>query len=155
MSQASSFSDRRRVLIIAALAAVEGIGRARKVCAAEPPGEETVVPAAVARQKRGQSCVVEMVVQSSKHEQDRHIYYLDSEVDYRDAKNVAVVIGEKDLDKFRKAGIEDPSKFYFRKRIRVAGTIVFEDDQYQIHVKDPDRIKVLAPSGADRRSAQP
>src|SRR6478735_5107978 len=51
----------------------------------------------------------EMVVRLSKNAEPRKVYYLDSEEDYRDEKNLALVIAYENAEKFKKAGIDDPS----------------------------------------------
>ena len=126
-----------RLLPLAALVSIAHFTHASATSADE------IVPAEKAREYRDKACTVELVVRSSKHETSRMVFYLDSEEDYRDPKNLAVVISEQDLPKFREAGIEDPSIHYHGKRLRVRGKVVFEDDQYQIHVKDPICIETV------------
>lgn len=84
-----------------------------------------------------------MTVKASKHEVDKPITYLDSEVDYKDPKCLAVVIADSARTAFMEQNINDPSSFYRYKRIRVTGRIVFDGDQYQIHVNSPKQIQVI------------
>ncbi len=107
------------------------------------PTRLAIVPAAEARQHLDEICTVEMTVRSSKHEVDKELYYLDSEADYKDPRNLAVVILEKHLPAFRDQGIDQPNDYYQGKRIRVTGNIIFEDDQYQINVREPGQIEMV------------
>jgi hypothetical protein len=106
---------------------------------------EKVVPAAMARTKIGEQCTVEMVVKASKNAAKRRTYFLDSEEDFHDDKNFAVVISYDDADKFRAAGIDDPAEHYKGKTIRVTGKVIEEDDQVRIRVDDPKQIKLVEP----------
>ena len=51
----------------------------------------------------------------------RETYFLDSEEDIRDEKNLAVVISYDHADKFREAGTDDPAECYRGKTIHVTG----------------------------------
>ncbi|MHB1424285.1 MAG: prepilin-type N-terminal cleavage/methylation domain-containing protein [Gemmataceae bacterium] len=109
-------------------------------CAAH---EKEVVAAEKARDHLNETCTIEMEVRSSKHEVDKQVFYLDSEADYKDKKNLAVVIAEADLHRFQERKIEDPSSYYRGKRLRVTGKVVFQDDQFQVHVTSPSQIEIV------------
>jgi DNA/RNA endonuclease YhcR with UshA esterase domain len=111
----------------------------------DPKASEKVVPAAEARGKIGQECTVEMVVKASKNAAPRRTYFLDSEEDFRDDKNFAVVISYDDAAKFHAVGIEDPAEHYKGKTIRVTGKVIHEDEQVRIRVEDPKQIKLVEP----------
>jgi DNA/RNA endonuclease YhcR with UshA esterase domain len=104
---------------------------------------EKVVPAAEARGKIGEQCTVEMVVKASKNAVKRRTYFLDSEDDFHDDKNFAVVISYDDAAKFQAAGIDDPAEHYKGKTIRVTGKVIHEDDQVRMRVDDPKQIKLV------------
>lgn len=110
------------------------------------PATPLSIPAERAREHVGSCCTVEMTVKSSKHEPDKHIYYLDSEEDYLNANNLAVVIAETDLEQFRANGIQNPAQHYQNKTIRVTGDVVFNDEQFQICVANPSNIEVVNPN---------
>jgi DNA/RNA endonuclease YhcR with UshA esterase domain len=112
----------------------------------DPKAPAKVVPAALARSKIGEECTVEMVVKASKNAAGRRTYFLDSEEDFHDDKNFAVVISYDDADKFRAAGIDDPAEHYKGKTIRVSGKVIAEDEQIRIRVDDPKQIKLVEPS---------
>jgi hypothetical protein len=102
-----------------------------------------VVPADKAKEHIDQECTVEMTVRSSKNAAPRREYYLDSEEDFRDEKNFAVVISYDHADLFKKAGIDDPSEHYKGKKLRVTGKVIRENDQIRIRVEDPKQIKIV------------
>jgi hypothetical protein len=86
---------------------------------------------------------VEMTVRSSKNAAPRREYYLDSEEDFRDEKNCAVVISYDHADLFKKAGIDDPAEYYKGKKLQVTGKVIRESDQVRIRVEDPEKIKIV------------
>jgi len=106
---------------------------------------KTVVPSAEAKNHVDEECTVEMTVRSSKNAAGRNEYYLDSEVDFRDEKNLAVVISYDHADAFKNAGIDDPAEHYKDKTIRVTGKVIQENDQTRIRVTEPGQIKVVEP----------
>jgi acetyl esterase/lipase len=91
----------------------------------------------------GERLTVETTIQASKDAAKHKEIYLDAETDFSDPKNFAVVIAYDRLDKFKAAGIEDPTGHYKGKTLRVTGTIIQEDDQVRIRVEDPEQIKVV------------
>jgi hypothetical protein len=105
--------------------------------------EPNVIPAAQAKDHIGERCTVEMTVKASKNASHRRTYYLDSETDYRDPKNFAVIVSYDDAEKFKPAGIEDLAEHYRGKTIRVTGKVIAEDDQTRIHVTEPEQIKLV------------
>jgi len=102
-----------------------------------------VVSASDAKNYVGKHCTVEMTVRSSKNAVPRREYYLDSEEDFHDEKNFAVVIAYDHADSFQKAGIADAAEHYKGKKIRVTGNVVRENDQVRIRVEAPHQIRVV------------
>ena len=101
-----------------------------------------VVAAAEAREHIDERCTVEMTVRSSKNAAPRREYYLDSEEDFHDEKNFAVVISYDHAEAFQKAGIDDPAEHYKGKKLRVTGKVIHENDQTRMRVEKPEEIKV-------------
>jgi hypothetical protein len=88
---------------------------------------------------------VEMTVKSSKNAlAGRQEIYLDSEENFRDEKNLAVVISAAGAAKFKDAGIDDPAAHFKGKTIRVTGTITVQENRPRIVVEDPRQIRVVA-----------
>jgi DNA/RNA endonuclease YhcR with UshA esterase domain len=89
---------------------------------------------------------VQMMVRSSKNAlAGRHEIYLDSEEDFRDEKNLAVVITEEGADKFKEAGIDDPAQHFRGKTIRVTGKVTLKEDRPRIEISDPKAIRLIEP----------
>jgi len=109
----------------------------------DPKAAEKVIPAAQARDHVGQECTAELTVRASKNAAQRRTYFLDSEEDFHNEKNLAVIISYDHADKFREAGIDDPAEHYKGKTIRVTGKVIEEEDQIRIRVEDSKQIKVV------------
>ena len=102
-----------------------------------------MVKAADARNHIDERCTVELTVRSSKNAAPRREYYLDSEEDFHDENNFAVVISYDHAEAFQKAGIDDPAEYYKGKKLRVTGKVIHENDQTRMRVEAPDQIKVM------------
>lgn len=88
--------------------------------------------------------IVEMLVRASKNRlEKRGEIYLDSEEDFHDPKNLAVVINKEGAAKFEKAGIKEPAGYFKGKTIRVSGTVTLVDQRPRIVVDDPKQIRVV------------
>src|SRR6516164_6332246 len=86
--------------------------------------QDTPLTPVEARSKVGEKITVEMTVQSAKDRlEKRGEIYLDSEPDFRDEKNFAVVITKAGAASLREAGIGDPAEHFKDKRIRATGTV--------------------------------
>ncbi|WP_422925081.1 hypothetical protein [Singulisphaera sp. PoT] len=102
-----------------------------------------VRPAAEAKDHLDEEGTYELVVRTTKNAEPRKVYYLDSEEDFHDEKNLAIVITYADAEKFEKLGIKDPSTHYKGKTIRVKGKVINESSQTRIHVTEPSQIEVV------------
>ncbi len=69
--------------------------------------------------------------------------YMDSEKDFRDEKNFAIVITEKGANRFKEKGIKDPAKHFDEKEIRVKGLVSEVQGVPRIEVDDPDQISIV------------
>ena len=98
-----------------------------------------ITPAEAAK-KVNEKVVVQMEVKSSGGRDNR---YLNSEEDYKDAKNFTIFIAKDDVEKFKKAGIEKPEVHFKGKTIEVSGTVVLQKEKPQIQVKELDQIKIV------------
>ncbi|MDR3639572.1 MAG: hypothetical protein P4L84_37570 [Isosphaeraceae bacterium] len=137
----------RRLAI--ALVLLPGAVALRPSASASESVAKEVIAAAEARNHVDQNCTVEMTVRSSKNAAHKREYYLDSEEDFRDEKNLALVISYDHADVFKQAGVDDPAEHYKGKLIRVTGKVIRENEQVRIRVEDPKQIqKVLAATEA-------
>ena len=99
-----------------------------------------------ARKAVGKRVTVEMVVRASKDRlEKRKEIYLDSEEDFRDEKNFAVVINAEGAATLKAAGIGDPAGHFKGKTIRATGTVVEHEGVPRIVVSDPKQIPVVGP----------
>ena len=97
-----------------------------------------------ARQKVGQKITVEMMVQAAKNRlQKRGEIYLDSESDFHDDKNFAVVITKKGAASLKEAGISDPAQHFKAKKIRATGTVKEVENIPRIEIDDAKQIRVV------------
>jgi DNA/RNA endonuclease YhcR with UshA esterase domain len=102
--------------------------------------EITPITPAEAAKKVNEKVVVQMEVKSSGGNKNQ---YLNSEEDYKDLKNFTIFIAKDHLDKFKKAGIENPSVHFKGKLLQVTGVVALEQQKPRISVAEPDQIKVI------------
>src|SRR5215468_2401602 len=104
-----------RGLLVGVMVSVAGIGSSRTV--ADDPAEKPLSPAE-ARKRVGETITLQMFVKAAKNRLEKHKeIYLDSETDYKDEKNMAVVINEEGAAKFKKAGVDEPAGHFKGKTI--------------------------------------
>ncbi len=127
-------------LLALALASIAAVSRAD-----DPKTTEKVISAGEIRSHIGKECTAEMTVKASKNAVPRRTYYLNSEEDFHDEKNLAVVISYDHASKFQEGGIDDPADYYKGKTIRVTGKVIEEDNEVRIRVEDPKQIKLVEP----------
>jgi hypothetical protein len=91
-----------------------------------------------------ESVTVEMAVQRTKCCTGSQQVFLDSEANYRDPKNLGVVITVEGRPKFAEAGIDDPTALFNGKTIRVHGVVIRKEKGPYIEVTDPSQIELVA-----------
>jgi hypothetical protein len=97
-----------------------------------------------ARKFVGQRCVVTFVAKKTKHAVMRNRYYIDSQEDFHDAKNLGIQIEEPMAEKIRRTQqIEDLAAFLKGKTLRVTGVVFLQDDLPYIKVADPADLVVV------------
>ncbi len=131
------------LLSVLALVALAGAAPLRE--ADDAKAAEKIIPASEIRSHVGEECTAEMTVKASKNAVPRRTYYLNSEEDFHDEKNLAVVISYDHIAKFQEAGIDDPADYYKGKTIRITGKVIKEDDEVRIRVDDAKQIKIVEP----------
>lgn len=90
-----------------------------------------------------ETVAVKMLVQRIKRCTGSRQVFLDSEANYRDPKNLGVVITENGREKFSKMGIEDPAGHFSGKTIRVRGVVILKECRPFIEVDDASQIEVV------------
>jgi hypothetical protein len=114
------------------------------VNAADEKKDDKPLTPAEAIEKVDEKVVVEMVVQASKNRLEKFKeIYLDSESNFKNEKNLAVVITETGAAKFKEAGIDEPAGHFKGRTIRVTGTVTLKDKRPRIEVSDPKQIEVV------------
>jgi hypothetical protein len=97
-----------------------------------------------ARKKVGEKITVEMTVQAAKDRLEiRGEIYLDSETDFHDEKNFAVVITKKGAASLKEAGIDSPTEHYKDKKIRATGTVKEVDKIPRIEIDEAKQIRLV------------
>jgi hypothetical protein len=110
---------------------------------AEDAPTKPLTPAA-ARRQVGKKVVVEMKVQAAKNRlEKRGEIYLDSEPDFRDERNFAVVINREGAALFLKHDVADPAAYFRGQTVRVRGLVTVVDEVPRIEVGDPKQIELL------------
>jgi hypothetical protein len=85
-----------------------------------------------------------MLVKGVGQARDKSRVFLNSEADFRDAKNFTVVLDLKALaEALKEAKIDDPLSHYKGKKIRVRGMVGMFQDRPQMVVKELKQIEVI------------
>ena len=106
--------------------------------------QDKPLPPEDAIKRVNETVMVQMVVKASKNRlEKRGEIYLDSEQDFRDPKNLGVVINRQGAAKFKDAGIAEPAQHFKGKIIRVTGTVMKENELYRLMVEDPKQIQIV------------
>jgi DNA/RNA endonuclease YhcR with UshA esterase domain len=106
---------------------------------ADGPADKPLTPAEAAK-KVDEKVTVEMDVKSTGGKTN---CYLNSEADFKDAKNFTVFIPEAAMAKFKAAKIDDPREHFKGKVVRVTGTVTTNREKPQIKVESPDQIVIV------------
>ena len=94
--------------------------------------------------KVNEEVTVQMPVKGTKNRlEKRGEVYLDSEEDFRDKKNLGVVVTRTGAAKFKKAGVDDPAVHFKGRTIRVKGTVIIKEERPRIEVDDPRQIQIV------------
>ena len=94
-----------------------------------------------ARKKVGKKITVEMTVKAAKDRlEKRGEIYLDSQEDFKDEKNFAIVITKKGAASLKEAGITDPAAHFKGKKVRATGKVKEVDGVPRIEIDDAKQI---------------
>jgi DNA/RNA endonuclease YhcR with UshA esterase domain len=114
---------------------------------ADAPEDKPLSPVE-ARKRINERVTVEMLVRASKNRLEKHKeIYLDSELNFRDRRNLAVVLSAAGAAKFKAAGVEEPAGYFKGKTIRATGTVTVHDGVPRIVVDDPRQIRLVPRKG--------
>jgi DNA/RNA endonuclease YhcR with UshA esterase domain len=101
---------------------------------------KSIGPAEAAK-KLGEQVTVRMEVKSAALRSS--VCFLNSEEDFKDAKNFTVFLDKEALTKFKEAKIDDPAAHYKGKTIQVKGKVNLFRDRPEIAVSGPDQIEIV------------
>lgn len=109
-----------------------------------PADESKPLTPAEAMKKVNEKVTVQMIVKASKNRlEKRGEIYLDSEHDFRDDRNLAIVITKSAAARFKEAGVNDPAAHFKGKTIQVQGAVIIKDNRPRIEVEDPKQIQIV------------
>ena len=122
-----------------------------------PAGDIKPLTPVEAIKKVDEQVTVQMLVKAAKNRlEKRGEIYLDSEENFKDEKNLGIVIIKTGAAKFKEAGVSDPAEHFRDKIIRVKGTVIIKEQRPRIEVDDPKQIQIVkvpdakdAPPGKD------
>ena len=77
----------------------------------------------------GKKVTVIMAVKKAKFSEKRNTVFLDSEMDFKDTKNMAVILEADVLKKLKAAGNSAPHDHFRDKIIRATGTVELREDR--------------------------
>jgi DNA/RNA endonuclease YhcR with UshA esterase domain len=96
-----------------------------------------------ARKHVGEEITVKMTVKAAKDRlEKRGEIYLDSEENFRDQKNFAVVINRAGAASLKDAGISDPADHFKGKSITAKGTVKEVDGVPRIEISEAKQIAI-------------
>ena len=103
---------------------------------------------AEAIEKVNEKVTVQMLVKTAKNRlEKRGEIYLDSEENFRDEKNLGIVVTRTGAAKFQETGVDDPAVHFKDKTIRVTGTVLIKQKRPRIEVDDPKQIQIVEKTG--------
>jgi DNA/RNA endonuclease YhcR with UshA esterase domain len=106
--------------------------------------DERPLRPAEARKQLGKKVTVEMTVKAAKDRlQKRGKIYLDSEQDFKDPRNFAVVITKKGAASLKQAGIDDPAAHFKGKKIRATGAVKDVRGVPRVEIDDARQITLV------------
>jgi hypothetical protein len=105
---------------------------------------QPISPAEAINQIGKPSVLVELTVKKAKDRlEKRGIVYLDSEDDFKDAKNLGVAISAEAAARFKQKGIADVAAYFQGKTIRVRGCVMQFEQRPYLPVHDPSQITLM------------
>jgi hypothetical protein len=120
------------------------LGGLSMVCAESDAPSTKPLTKEEARKKVNEEVTVELLIKVSKNRlEKRGEIYLDAEEDFRDEKNLAIVINRAGAALLAQHGIADPAAHFKDKTVRVRGTVTVVDEVPRIVVEDPKQISIV------------
>jgi DNA/RNA endonuclease YhcR with UshA esterase domain len=128
-------------MLVRGLLLVAGLTCAASLCGA---ADEKPLTPVEARKKIGSKITVQMEVKAAKDRlEKRGEIYLDSEENFKDENNFAVVITKTGAASLKDAGVTDPAAHFKGKMIRATGTVKEVDGVPRIEIDKAEQIKLV------------
>ena len=109
-----------------------------------PAGDIKPLTPVEAIKKVNEEVTVQMLVKAAKNRlEKRGEIYLDSEENFKDEKNLGIVITKTGAAKFMEAVVSDPAVQFQDKIIRVKGTVIIKEQRPRIEVDDAKQIQIV------------
>ena len=125
---------------LALLLLVGGHGLTRSFAA----DESKPIDAVAARGKVGEKVRVQLQIRTAKDPlEKRGEIYLDSELDFRDPKNFAIVITRDGARSLKEKGVDDIVGRFQDKTVVVDGMVSVKDETPRIEVNDAEQIRIV------------
>ena len=105
-------------------------------------GSTPLTPAEAAKQAKKDQVTVEMTVQSVGIAKQGEHWWLNSEADYKDSKNLTVFIPRSTVERLKKNNITDPAT-YKGKTIQVTGVVELRGTRPEIILHRTEQIKIV------------
>lgn len=86
---------------------------------------------------------VEMLIRRTKSCTCSSQFFLDSEDNKRDPKNLGLIVTAAGAARFKQAGIDDPAEHFQGKTLRVRGVVVLKEGRPYIEVDDLGQIEIV------------
>jgi hypothetical protein len=97
-----------------------------------------------ARKRIGEEVAVRITVKATKNRlEKRGEIFLDSEEDFRDEKNLGIVVTRAGAQTFQNNGIADPAEHFKGKTIEVRGKVIVKEERPRIEVEDSNQVRVV------------
>jgi DNA/RNA endonuclease YhcR with UshA esterase domain len=128
-------------MLVRSLFVVSALGCAAPLFGADA---DKVLGPVEARKKVGERITVQMEVKAAKDRlEKRGEIYLDSQENFKDEKNFAVVITKKGAASLKEAGIDDPAGHFKGKIIRAGGVVKEVSGVPRIEIDEAKQIQVV------------
>lgn len=112
---------------------------------ANAAGTAKAVTPSEAAKKIGEKVLVEFVVGSTGGNNN---FYINSEKDFMDPKNLTIILPKPSKIKFMKSQkIEDLDKHFEGKTVRISGTVKLFEGKPRIQVDEPNQITIVPSKG--------
>jgi hypothetical protein len=97
-----------------------------------------------ARKRVGEEVVVRITVKATKNRlEKRGEIFLDSEEDFRDEKNLGIVVTRTGAQAFQIDGIGDPAEHFKGRTIEVRGKVIVKEERPRIEIDGPKQIRIV------------